>query len=138
MKGVDISHLLDTNICSYLMRSMPARVVDRLAALGPERVGVSVVTAIELREGAELTNSPKRYHSAIDAFLAEVSVLALAPDAAPIAGRIRAHLRRAGTRIGDLDSLIAAHALSLELTLVTHNTREFRRVPGLDLEDWAA
>jgi tRNA(fMet)-specific endonuclease VapC len=136
VKAVSISHLLDTNICSYLMRAHPPEVVERLEALGPERVAVSVVTAIELREGADLSRAAKRYHAAIDAFLAEIPVAALTAEVAPIAGHIRAHLRRAGTPIGDLDTLIAAHAIALDLTLVTHNTREFNRVPGLTVEDW--
>ena len=58
------------------------------------------------------------------------------PDVAPIAGKVRAELRRGGKPIGDLDSLIAAHALALGMVLVTHNTREFRRVKGLVVEDW--
>lgn len=131
-----ISHLLDTNICSYLMRMRPASVLDRLSALGPERVAVSVVTAIELREGAERSRTPKRYHSIIDTFLSEVPVLGLTPDVAPVAGRVRSALRKTGKPIGDLDSLIAAHALTYRLVLVTHNTREFARVSGLRVEDW--
>ena len=136
MTGGRPSHLLDTNICSYLMRARPPRVLERLGTLGPERVAVSVITAIELREGAERSKSPKRYHSAVDVFLAEVPVLALTADVAPLAGRVRAELRRAGKPIGDLDSLIAAHALALNLVLVTHNTREFGRVRELAVEDW--
>jgi tRNA(fMet)-specific endonuclease VapC len=133
---VSVSHLLDTNICSYLMRANPPSVVERLEALGPERVAVSVITAVELREGADLSRAARRHHAAIDTFLGEVTVLGLAPSVAPTAGGVRAHLRKAGTPIGDLDSLIAAHALSLGLTLVTHNAREFSRVPGLTIEDW--
>jgi tRNA(fMet)-specific endonuclease VapC len=131
-----VSHLLDTNVCSYLMRAHPPSVRERLEQLGPERVAVSVVTAVELREGAELSRASKRYHTAIDAFLAEVPVLPMTATLAPVAGRIRAHLRRSGTPIGDLDSLIAAHAVAAGLVLVTHNTREFNRVPGLVVEDW--
>jgi len=133
---VAVSHLLDTNVCSYLMRARPASVTERLQALGPERVAVSVVTAVELREGAELSRSAPRYHAAIDAFLAEVAVLPITAEVAPVAGRIGARLRRAGTPIGDLDSLIAAHAVTAGLVLVTHNTREFLRVTELVVEDW--
>ena len=136
MSALTTSHLLDTNICSYLMRSRPARVVERLAELGPERVAVSVVTAIELRQGAQASKAPSRYHAAIDAFLAEMPVLALDAAVAKTTGRVRAELRRAGKPIGDLDSLIAGHALALGLVLVTHNTREFARVAGLVVEDW--
>jgi tRNA(fMet)-specific endonuclease VapC len=137
MSRIALSHLLDTNICSYLMRARSRSVLDRLASLGPERVAVSVVTAIELREGAERSKAPTRYHAAIDAFLEEIAVLPLPVESAQIGGRLRADLRRQGRPIGDLDSLIAAHALALDLVLVTHNTREFSRVPELRLEDWA-
>ncbi|HEV8247623.1 MAG TPA: PIN domain-containing protein [Polyangiaceae bacterium] len=80
--------------------------------------------------------TPARYHALIDAFLAEMPVLALEATVAKVAGRVRAVLRRAGKPIGDLDSLIAGHALALDLVLVTHNTREFSRVAGLVVEDW--
>ena len=136
MSDAGVSHLLDTNVCSYLMRARAPGVLERLAELGPERVAVSVITAIELEEGAERSKSPKRYHAVIDAFLAEVPILALGADVAPIAGRLRAELRRSGKPIGDLDSLIAAHALAQRLVLVTHDTREFSRVSGLEVEDW--
>jgi tRNA(fMet)-specific endonuclease VapC len=118
------------------MRANPPSVIRRLEQLGPDRVAVSVVTAVELREGAELSRAQKKYHAAIDAFLDEVPVLAWTSDVAAVAGRIRAQLRRAGKPIGDLDSLIAAHALHRSLVLVSHNTREFARVPGLEVEDW--
>lgn len=130
------SHLLDTNVCSYLMRARPPQVLRRLDGLGPERVAVSVVTAVELREGAERSKAPKRYRAAVSAFLDEVPVLALSAEVAPVAGRIRAELRAKGKPIGDLDSLIAAHAVALRLVLVTHNTREFARIAELQLEDW--
>jgi tRNA(fMet)-specific endonuclease VapC len=131
-----ITHLLDTNVVSYLLRKNPPRVTERLERLGRSRVAVSVVTAIELREGADLSTQPLRYHSVIDRVLSEIPVLALEPTVAAVAGRIRAHLRRAGKPIGDLDSLIAGHALAAGLVLVTHNFREFGRVPGLEWEDW--
>jgi len=131
-----VSHLLDTNICSYLMRRRPPLVVERLRALGPARVAVSVVTALELREGAELSPHPDEYHARVDVFLAAVRPLPLPIEAAKLGGRLRAGLRRAGRRIGDLDTLIAAHALAAGLVLVTNNVREFSRVEGLRLENW--
>lgn len=132
------THLLDTNICSYLMRRKPAVVVERLRALGPTRVAVSVVTALELREGAELSADPAGYHQRIDVFLAGVRPLPLPVEAAMTGGRLRAALRRAGTPIGDLDALIAAHAMALDLVLVTNNLREFSRVEGLRVENWVS
>lgn len=131
------THLLDTNICAYLMRQRPASVLERLAALGPAHVAVSVITAIELRTGAELAGAPKKYHALLDTFLAEIPVLALGTDAVQRSAEVRATLRRAGKPIGELDALIAGHALALDLVLVTHNTREFARVARLVVEDWA-
>lgn len=128
--------MLDTNVCSYLMRSRPVTVVERLRLLGPDRVAVSVITAIELRQGADVSASPKRYHSAIDSFLAEVPVLPLSDEVTRTVAGVRATLRKIGKPIGDMDSLIAGHALALGMVLVTHNTREFDRVRGLSVEDW--
>ena len=118
------------------MRKHPVGVVARLQALGPERVAISVITAIELRQGADASREPTRYHLRIDDFLSEMRVFQLDAAAARTVGRVRSLLRRSGKPIGDLDSLIAGHALSLGLVLVTHNTREFVRVTGLSVEDW--
>ncbi len=131
-----ISHLLDTNIVSYLIRKNPPRVTERLERLGRSRVAVSIVTAIELREGADLSVQPARYHAVIDKLLSEIPTLPLAASAAASTGLVRARLRRAGQSIGDLDSLIAGHAIAEGLTLVTHNGREFERVVDLQWEDW--
>jgi tRNA(fMet)-specific endonuclease VapC len=120
------------------MRQRPTAVVERLRALGPARVAVSVVTALELREGAELSLHPREYHQRIDTFLAGIRPLPLPVEAALVGSRLRAALRRAGKPIGDLDALIAAHALALGVTLVTNNPREFSRVEGLHVENWVA
>jgi tRNA(fMet)-specific endonuclease VapC len=133
-----VTHLLDTNICSYLMRRKPPAVVERLAALGPARVAVSVVTALELREGADLSAHAADYHRRIDVFLAGIRPLPLPVEAAAVGGRLRAALRRAGRPIGDLDALIAAHALALGVVLVSNNLRELARIDGLRLENWVA
>lgn len=131
------THLLDTNIVSFLMRPKPpASVLARLAALGPKRVAISVITAIELHQGAELSSKPAQYHRLIDTILESLPVLPLERELIPVAGRLRAQLQRQGTPLGDLDSLIAAHALALKLVLVTHDS-DFDRVPDLMCEDWA-
>ena len=131
-----VTHLLDTDICSHLMRKKPPEVVDRLRTLGPARVAVSVVTALELREGAELSRHPEEYHGRVDVFLAGIRPLPLPLEAAAAGGRLRATLRRAGKPIGDLDALIATHAVALGVVLVTSNVREFSRVEGLQWENW--
>jgi tRNA(fMet)-specific endonuclease VapC len=130
-----ISHLLDTNIVSYLMKARPQRVMDNLHALGPDRVAISVITAIELRQGAELHADSARYHAAIDTLLNEIPTLPLPIEVADIGGKLRAKLQKTGTGFGDLDSLIAAHALAADLTLVT-NDGGFQRIEGLRLEKW--
>ncbi len=137
MIPVGTTHLLDTNICSYLIRKKPPSVVERLAALGPRRAAVSVITAVELRTGADLAHTPAKYHAILDVLLAELPILPLDARAVGAVATVRATLRRAGKPIGELDALIAGHALAVGLVLVTHNTREFSRVPGLMIEDWA-
>ena len=99
-------------------------------------VGVSSVTAAELRYGAEKSAAPEQNREALSRFLLPLEVLAFGDEAAAAYGRVRAALENAGTPIGPLDNLIAAHAVSLGVTLVTNNTREFSRVPGLEIEDW--
>ena len=99
-------------------------------------VGVSSVTAAELHYGAEKSSRPEQNLEALGAFLLPLEVLAFDPEGALTYGHVRAALERAGTPIGPLDTLIAAHALSLGVALVTNNVREFGRVLGLELEDW--
>ena len=99
-------------------------------------VGVSSVTAAELFYGAEKSAVPEQNREALSRFLLPLEVLAFGDEAAAAYGRVRAALEKAGTPIGPLDALIAAHAVSLGVTLVTNNTREFSRVPGLEVEDW--
>lgn len=120
---------------SYLMRARPQGVLDRLRSLGPQHVAVSVITALELRQGAELSASPERYHALVDTMLASLSVLPLPVEVATIGGNLRAKMQRKGTPLGDMDSLIAAHALTLGLVLVT-NDAAFARVENLLVEDW--
>ena len=99
-------------------------------------VGVSSVTAAELSYGAEKSSRRGQNLEALGAFLLPLEVLAFGPEAAAAYGRVRAALEKAGTPIGPLDTLIAAHAAGLGVTLVTNNVREFSRVPGLEIEDW--
>ena len=129
-------YLLDTNICVYALKNRPPSVLERLREVGQEAVAVSVITVLELRQGAEKSQEAARAHQRLDAFLGPMPVLSFDTDAAVVGARIRAHLERAGTPIGDLDSLIAAQALAKNLVLVTNNLREFERVPGLRTENW--
>jgi tRNA(fMet)-specific endonuclease VapC len=129
--------LLDTNICIYLIKKQPERVVQRLRSLDISTVGVSSITVAELQYGVAKSNRPEQNALALAALLAPLDVLAFDDAAAAVYGTVRAGLERAGTPIGSMDLLIAAHALALGRTVVTNNTREFSRVAGLKVENWA-
>jgi tRNA(fMet)-specific endonuclease VapC len=130
------THVLDADTCSFLLRGRAPLVAERLAAFGPSRVALSVVTAIELRTGAESSAAPKKYHRLIDAFLAELEVVPLVASDVNEIAKVRAELGRKGTPIGPLDAMLAGHARARELIVVTHNVREFGRVAKLRVEDW--
>ena len=129
--------LLDTNICAHLINRRPERVYPRLVAHRNDGVGLSSLTVAELRYGADKSSRPAQNHSALNEFLAPLDVYAFDAEAAVVYGSVRVDLERRGLPIGPLDLLIAAHALSLDAVLVTNNVREFARVPGLRLENWA-
>lgn len=129
-------YLLDTNICIYALNRRPPEVLERFRSVSRSAVSVSVITVLELRQGAEKSRDPERAHQKLDFFLSSIRALPFEEDAALIAARIRAGLERQGRRIGDLDSLIAAQALAQDLILVTNNLREFERVPDLRTENW--
>ena len=131
-----LRRLLDTNACIHVIRRQPQTVLRRLENYGIGEVGVSCVTVAELRYGAEKSSRPEQNLEALGRFLLPLEVLAFGGEAAAAYGRVRAVLERAGTPIGPLDTLIAAHAVSVSVTLVTNNTSEFQRVPGLEVEDW--
>lgn len=132
-------YLLDTNIVSYFLRGASPTLNQRILDSAPEALAISIISAGELRYGLNrLTPSRRAAQLAhqFDALLTAVAVLALPPEAAQHYGTARSQLEAAGTPIGGNDLWIAAHALSQDLTLVTNNTREFERVPGLRVENW--
>jgi tRNA(fMet)-specific endonuclease VapC len=112
-------------------------VLDRLVALPTEEVGISAITAAELRYGASKSDQPERNHQALDEFLYPFEVALYDEPAAKTYGTIRSALEKRGRPIGPMDLLIAAHAMSLDVRLVTNNTKEFQRVDGLEIENWA-
>ena len=130
-------YMVDTNICIYLIKRKPPHALDRLRALPVEDVVVSSITAAELEYGIAKSSRPEQNRDALNAFLAPLEVLPFDYQAAIHYGVIRRGLERRGQVIGSMDLLIAAHARSLSLTLVTNNLREFRRVPELSVENWA-
>lgn len=127
--------LLDTNVLSTLIRDPAGPVTGKLASAGEDAVCTSVIVAAELRFGAAKSGS-KKLADRVDKILSAVTVLPLEPPADRHYGRIREFLARRGTPIGANDFLIAAHALALDLTVVTANVREFSRVPSLKVENW--
>lgn len=133
-----LSRLLDTNTCIYLIRRRPKEVLQRFERFEVGEVGVSVITVSELRYGVEKSTRPEQNLRALEQFLLPLEVLNFGSEATVSYGRVRASLEERGMPIGPLDTLIAAHALSLGATLVTNNTREFERVSGLQIEDWTA
>ena len=129
--------MLDTNIVSDLIRNPYGRPAARLVEHGVAGICLSIVTACELRFGAACSRSA-RLRDRIDEMLSSLDVLPLDAPADREYGALRAELRAAGRPIGPNDLFIAAHARALQVTLVTHNTREFGRVRGLKLDDWLA
>jgi tRNA(fMet)-specific endonuclease VapC len=131
-----LTHLLDTNICIAVIRQRSPRVLTHLQKMVPGSLGVSIITVAELEVGAAKSLHPARNRAALQEFLLPLEILNYGATAALQYGEVRARLEKAGTPIGPLDTLIAAHAKSLNTTLVTNNLSEFRRVSGLKVEDW--
>jgi tRNA(fMet)-specific endonuclease VapC len=129
--------LLDTNICIYLIKKKPPRVLDRLRMLDVSDVAISSITLAELEFGVAKSGRPEENANALAAFIAPLEILPFDEVAASCYGPIRADLERRGTPIGSLDLLIAAHALSHDCTLVTNNEQEFSRIHGLRIENWS-
>lgn len=128
-------YLLDTNILSSLIKDPQGSVTKRLTQLDADAICTSIVVACELRYGAAKRGSVVLTQRVED-LLGAIEVMPFEGDADRQYGEIRATLERAGNTIGANDLLIAAHARTLDLTLVTHSLREFERLPGLRLEDW--
>jgi tRNA(fMet)-specific endonuclease VapC len=133
--SLNLRYLLDTNIVSELVRNPHGEMTDQIVRVGEESICTSIIVAGELRFGAEKKGS-ERLTFQLEAVLSAIEILPLEEPVDKQYARLRYHLEKAGTPIGPNDMLIAAHALSLGLTLVSANQREFSRVPGLAVEDW--
>jgi len=134
-----MKYLLDTNIISYFLRDASPALNQRILDSAPDTLAISVVSAGELRYGlAKIAPSKRATELAqhLNALLTAIAVLPLPANAAQHYGKTRAQLDAAGTPIGNNDLWIASHALAQNMTLVTNNTREFERVPGLRLDNW--
>ncbi len=128
-------YMLDTNAASEALRGHP-QVDARLQAVPPGQWCISAVTCSEMRYGIAKRPEAVRLHRLVNEFLRVVLILPWDADAANRHGELRADLRARGTPIGDFDEMIAAHALAMGAVVVTDNTRHFKRVPGLALENW--
>jgi tRNA(fMet)-specific endonuclease VapC len=134
---MDTRYLLDTNICIYIRQKRPEEVLRRFRKLRPGEAGLSVITYGELLYGAAKSKQRDLALERLHELIALMPALALPEEAAEAYGTIRAELESKGEMIGNNDLWIAAHAMAVGLTLVTNNEREFRRVHGLKMQNWA-
>jgi tRNA(fMet)-specific endonuclease VapC len=130
-------YMLDTDISSYIMKRADEAVLKKLQTVAVSEVCISAITKAELLYGVEISPRREKDQAALDEFLRYVEALDYPASAALDYAIIRADLKRRGALIGSNDLLIAAHARSLGLTLVTNNTSEFERVQGLRIENWS-
>ena len=130
-----MKYMLDTNMCIYAQKNIP-QVIEKIKNNFQYGVAISSITLAELEFGVQASANVEKNTIALYKFLSIVEILDFDSSAATEYGKIRADLKRKGTPIGNMDMLIAAHAKSENLIVVTHNTREFERVEGLQLEDW--
>jgi tRNA(fMet)-specific endonuclease VapC len=132
-----LAYMLDTDICVYLIKNHPPHLRERFDSFTGQ-ICISTITMGELLFGAEKSARRAQNIEAVEAFVARVEILSFSPKAAGHFGQLRAELTRVGRPAGPFDTLIGAHARSEGLILVTNNMREFARMPGLQVENWAA
>lgn len=130
-------YMLDTNICIYIIKNKPKKVIIELKRHKPSEICVSAITYAELTYGVEKSMAVEKNRLALALLFSNIEVLNFDIKAAIHYGKIRTYLEKQGTPIGSLDMMIAAHAMSLGYTVVTNNIKEFERVPDLKLENWA-
>jgi tRNA(fMet)-specific endonuclease VapC len=131
-----MQYLLDTNICIYLIKQKPSKVLARFSTLALSDIGISSITVAELEYGVCKSQQQEKNRSALMQFLIPLEIVEFDQTAATLYGSIRSDLESRGLVIGSMDMLIAAHALSLGVTLVSNNVREFSRIASLSLENW--
>jgi tRNA(fMet)-specific endonuclease VapC len=129
--------LLDTNICIYIIKQKPISVKQRLQTVTPSDIALSIINLAELEYGAAKSQNPSRNRQTLTTFCNPFEIIGFNQEDARIFGEIRTELEKRGQPIGSYDLLIAAQALSRGLTVVTNNIKEFSRIDGLGLENWA-
>jgi tRNA(fMet)-specific endonuclease VapC len=132
------THLLDTNICIELLRAGSPIALVRMRRHDIDEIAISTITLAELQYGVAKSARPAHHAQLLAQFCAAIGILPFDSFAAETYGMLRTSLEKTGMPIGPLDTLIASHALAADLTLVTNNEREFRRVAGLKIKNWLA
>ena len=128
--------MLDTNICIYIIRQKPVKVIKQFCQTQISAIGISSITLSELEYGVRKSAKPAQNQFALAQFLAPLEILPYDDIAAHYYGNVRTYLEKQGMPIGSLDMLIAAHSLSLDCTLITNNEKEFTRIPNLKVANW--
>ncbi|OYT13531.1 MAG: VapC toxin family PIN domain ribonuclease [Bacteroidetes bacterium 4572_114] len=131
-----MEYILDTNICIYIIKRKPAIVLEKFKKFPLGSIGISAITLAELQFGIQKSSNPEKNLNALNQFIIPLEIIDFDYNATIEYGIIRAELEKKGTPIGSLDTLIGAHAKSLDLTLVTNNEKEFVRILGLRIENW--
>ena len=130
-------YMLDTDICIYIIKRKPLHVLERLKSIQPDQLSMSAITFAELMNGAKKSQRVEANVSRLNALGEILEICSFDQQAAIAYGDVRSSLEKRGEVIGPHDLLIAAHALSLDRTLITNNEREFKRVEGLKVDNWA-
>ncbi len=131
-----MNYMLDTNMCIYIIKRHPEKVLKKFLTLSVGEVCISSITLAELMYGIHKSQYSKKNKAALQDFLLPLDIMPFNDEVTDHYGRIRTYLEKKGVPIGALDTMIAAHALSLGSILVTNNQKEFVRVPDLNIEDW--
>ena len=129
-------YMLDTNICIYVIKNKPSWVKEKFSSLSPIDLCISSITTSELLYGAEKSKYPAKNKEALERFLSPLNIVDYGYKASLAYGKIRTFLEKTGNIIGSMDLLIAAHALSLNVTIITNNEKEFKKVKDLKVENW--
>ena len=127
-----MKYLLDTNICIYIIKQKPIEVFEKFKTLQIGDIGISSITLAELEYGVNKSSQQQKNKKALNEFLLPIEIYEFDRSASIIYGKVRAYLEKQGS----LDNLIASHAISLNILIVTNNEKEFRRIPNLQVENW--
>jgi len=132
-----MKYMLDTNICIYLIKQNPAKVIKHFKSHAIGDIGISSITLAELRYGVSKSQHVEKNQQALDEFILSLEIADFDEKSAQEYGAIRAELERTGKPVGSMDMLIGAHAHALGVTLVTNNTKEFKQIKNLKIADWS-